>query len=92
MKAKSETTHGFGRYHVNSLVRIRARDERGPPMNTTERIPVWSSVRGKYTPWITYREVPQNISLLVLPYMYTFTLHIDKGTNKQFENTFLNYQ
>lgn len=55
MKAKSETTHGFGRYHVNSLVRIRARDERGPPMNTTERIPVWSSVRGKYTPWITYR-------------------------------------
>lgn len=55
MKAKSETTHGFGRYRVNSLVRIRARDKRGPPMNTTERIPVWSSVRGKYTPWITYR-------------------------------------
>nr|XP_019928677.2 uncharacterized protein LOC109620514 [Crassostrea gigas] len=55
MKAKSETTHGFGRYRVNSLVRIRARDVRGPPMNTTEEIPVWSSVKGKYTPWIAYR-------------------------------------
>lgn len=53
MKAKWDTTHELGRYRVNSLV--RARDVRRPPMNTTEQIPVWSSVKGKYTPWIAYR-------------------------------------
>lgn len=55
MKVRWEKTHELGRYRVNSLVRIRARDVRSHPMNTTEQIPVWSSVKGKYTPWIAYR-------------------------------------